>query len=118
MPISNLPSSNSAAVIAAPSQTSRQSTSVSGSNLNMIANIAVMATNEMNEPPACSTVCGSSAPRYCPAADNPVVNNSETSNRKPMPNRRQRNQIGAGELPDAADFFSSTSQTVLKASLS
>jgi hypothetical protein len=85
MPINNLPSSNSAAVIAAPSQTSRHSTSVSGSNLNMTANITVIAAKEISEPATCSMVCGSSAPRYCPAADNAVVNASEISNRKPTP---------------------------------
>jgi hypothetical protein len=58
---------------------------VSGSNLNIIANIAVTAAKEMSEPAICNTVCGRSAPTNCPAADNPVVNNSEISNRKPTP---------------------------------
>ena len=58
MPINSLPISNSAAVIAAPSQTSRQSTSASGSNLNIIANIRQIAAKEISEPAIWIAVTG------------------------------------------------------------
>src|SRR5215467_11046280 len=103
MPISNLPSSNNAAVIAAPSQTSRHSTSVSGSNLNIIANIAVMATKEMSEPATCRTVCGNAALSGCRQSGGEQERDQQ---QKTDPNHRgQRNEIGPDELPEPADLF-------------
>src|SRR5260370_24684195 len=56
----SLPISNRAAVTAAPSQTSRQATSVSGSHLNIMANRSVIMPNETMLPRACIATSGRS----------------------------------------------------------
>ncbi len=54
-PIRNLPTSNSSAVAAAPTQTSRQSMCVDGMNLKIIANSAVAIASDTTKFSACSS---------------------------------------------------------------
>ena len=67
----------------APGQTSRHSTGVSGSHLNIIANKTAIAASEMSEPKSCNAPAGACGPRYLAAADSAAVNRSDINSRKP-----------------------------------
>ena len=82
----NLPTTNSTAVTAPPTQTSRQATRASGSTLNSAANSAVMTTSETTWLSTWSSVAempsGSIEPSAPPNAVSAALSTSETSSRK------------------------------------
>ena len=68
-------------MIAAPSQTSRHLTGVSGSHLNIVANNSVITPKEAIDPKICNAASGRCGTRYLPLAERTVVSSSETSSR-------------------------------------
>jgi len=82
-----LPSVNSAEVMTAPTQTSRQVTRASGSILNMHANSPAITTNETIAFAIWSTAdsVGHSWPNQWPNAARPALATSDTNSTNPVP---------------------------------
>src|ERR1700712_5665922 len=86
--MSDLPTTNSTEVTAAPNQTSRQRIATSGINLNMDANRQVMMPNETTKlrTSAATWAWGNQPSLTPPTADDPAETTRETRSRNPTPN--------------------------------
>src|SRR5665811_1560261 len=81
--MANFPISKKIVVRMAPSQTSYQSTGVSGSHLNIIAKSSVITAKETTRLVRCRSHSSMYPDPYLPMAASAVVTRSETNNRKP-----------------------------------
>src|SRR6187431_2183333 len=121
MPSPNLPSVKSAAVTAAPTQTSRQCTCTSGNVLNMSANSAVTTASEMLKLSTCQTTAppGKDCSKTCPSQVSAALRISDTSSRNATPTTKVKEKKRSLTMPQMPrPGLGATSQTVFNAACS
>src|SRR6478735_2515593 len=118
MPSPNLPRVKSAAVTAAPTQTSRHWMRTSGKVLKISANKAVTTANEMQKFSTCQTTAppGSDCAKNCPTQVSAALTTSETSSKNATPTTKVKEKKRSLTMPQMPrPGLGATSQTVFNA---